>query len=646
MHPTLPLRPHSGAPPPVGARPPPPHGDYPPGATLAPRITSHPANGTVHARVLLVSGTCGAANGHLWVTAHHYTFPPQTFPVAHGRFKALVHLSPGENVIQLTFSETATGQNHSSTFVTTYVPLLQNPPLHLAILVGCDSPETFDDVPGAAEPNNLETAKKRLRMAGYLWAAYTEAEMARHGLGHRTFRLDERWEPDTLSRVDTPYRQTAHIHVLRSKYTTAHIRDPGRAQQGGGEGKGDLYGVAMEAVREAFPGPKNTIALLTLDATGRSGQIVGHAALGGGTDQHHLGIFGSHCLFSWPSNIEAVVPCFTDPRPVDRKHCGVDAEGDRYWMAANVGLGAMLHELGHALGCPHERDGVMLRDYVRLNRSFAAIEPTSTDLRTAPECAWHRLDALRFRCHAAFTLPSDDNIKGEINALGVDGGIEVSAAAGILFITFKFRDSGEEFPKTWLEWPGPSADAPRSYIITPQYLAENIHADPTRIELAAWSRTGAHAEFTDIAGMLRPERDPDLGWVYRTRKFGGQPAQPMSAHVPRVVATVRVWCGFALDGVEFLPPGQAQGTIFGKRGGSPKEFPLLQTEAFVGLGIRSGAWVDAVQVVTSSGRRSPWFGGESGGAGEAVVPRGYRIVALWGEVGDWVNSMGLSYCRI
>ena len=49
----------------------------------------------------------------------------------------------------------------------------------------------------------------------------------------RSFRIEEEWAQDTLSIHDeTPtFRLTAKVHVVKSKYTTAELRDPNLAQQ-------------------------------------------------------------------------------------------------------------------------------------------------------------------------------------------------------------------------------------------------------------------------------------------------------------------------------------------------------------------------------------------------------------------------------
>jgi len=315
---------------------------------MLPKVTSHLPSSTVHARLLLVTGIIPipSLDGELWVITHNYSFPAQKFPVRSSTFKALLHLSPGENSPTLDFRPSSIpGGSYQSVFYVNYIPLLQNPPLHLVIIVGKDSPLRYDDVPNCTEPPTLETAIKKFRMAAYLWQAYTGAEMNAQAFSHRTFRLDEAWMPDTLSKVDSPWRSTAKITVLRSSYSVAHIRDPDRAQQNeGGKASEGLFDIAVEALRahEEFRGAKQHVAALFLDSKWDRVRslISGHAALGcedaGGFS---LGIFGSHSLFAWPSCLEAVVPAFNDTRVVDQKFCGVDCEGKTYHMAANVGIG-------------------------------------------------------------------------------------------------------------------------------------------------------------------------------------------------------------------------------------------------------------------------------------------------------------------
>src|SRR5205085_1801510 len=114
------------------------------------------------------------------------------------------------------------------------------------------------------------------------------------------------------------------------------------------------------------------------------------------------------------------------------------------WEAANIGIGAHLHETGHLLGLPHRENGVMARDYVTLNRSFISREAYSTRTRSKggpvfqdDECTWNRLDCLHFRSHPCFRLPNDppQNPDDSIHAWSVEGGnVMVTAATGIAYV--------------------------------------------------------------------------------------------------------------------------------------------------------------------------------------------------------------------
>ncbi|KAF8542679.1 hypothetical protein BDD12DRAFT_774744 [Trichophaea hybrida] len=441
---------------------------------MYPQITSHFPSSTVHSRLLLVTGiiTAPEISGDVWVLSHSCSFPPQPFPVRNSSFKALLHLSPGENNITLDFRPSSSPSfSHKGVFDVTYLPLLQNPPLHLAIIVAKDSPLRYDDVPGAAA--TLENAQKKLRLAGYLWQAFTANEMHAQRLGHRTFRLDEAWLPDSLSKIDSPRRNTARITVLRSKYSAAYIRDPSRAQQNqASKDKMGLFDIALEAVREhpefkVQGGEKVHVAAMFLDSAWdrRKGLITGHAALGcedaGGVS---LAIFGSHTLFAWPNCIEEVVSAFNDPRPVDTRYCGIDVEGKTYFMAANIGIGAFLHECGHLFGCPHQQSGVMRRDYTRLHCSFSILSPGET-------CHWHRLDTLRFLRHPAFSLPSDPPCPpGYISAVPTPAGILITSPSPIILIEYRTPPDTEHptstitpnHPSTLLPYPPPTHPSPSS----------------------------------------------------------------------------------------------------------------------------------------------------------------------------------------
>src|ERR1700712_5311156 len=261
-------------------------------------------------------------------------------------------------------------------------------------------------------------------MAAYLWQAFTAEQMNRNMFGRRCYRYEEEWQPGSLTWKDMEtgqMRNEAKIHIIRMDKTVQEIQDLDIAQQHGpAKKKGDLFTIAMAEVKKYFqprPGQTQYVSCMFLDAhwDKQADTVRGHAALGGGDDSVKLAIFGSHCLQSYPAHLEEVVPAFTDCTRTDTDFVANDCnESGSNWEAANIGIGAHLHETGHLFGCPHQESGIMLRDYVRLNRTFLTREAFSTRTKSKggqvsqdEECTWHRLDCLRFRSHPCFKLPND-----------------------------------------------------------------------------------------------------------------------------------------------------------------------------------------------------------------------------------------------
>lgn len=515
-----------------------------------------------------------------------------------------------------------------------YLPLTSAPPLQLVILLGRDSPGTFDAIPSRIqnEGNDLSVAIRKFRMAAHLWQAFTAEQMYRHKFGRRCFRFEEEWQTGTLSLRDWEMgvqKNEARVHIVRSDRTVAELRDLNLAQQNEkAASKGDLFSIAGDAVRKYFnirPGQKQHVACLILDShwDKRAGTITAHAALGGGGDDLKLAIFGSHALQSYPSCIEEVTPAFTDCTKTDLNHVANDCnESGSSWEAANIGIGAHLHEVGHLLGCPHQENGVMLRDYVRLNRTFCIREPYSTRTK-APgmrvckqddECGWHRLDVLRFRYHPCFRVPGDEppnSSDNNIQYYGVDGGrLIVLAPSGVAFI--EVRTDGEDLCHQWTEYLNPdprNTTLPRQITVTEAEIRAKLPEDKkkSRISLQIWSGSATMAEIKDLGDVLSqkniislpplkasPKSDEgmvmsmvgknfgDKRQAFKGKKLGhssmnGSKPQEIllhsSVYQSKVLVSVRVWAGSALDGIEFrYEDGSSQ--LFGKAGGSAAEFLL------------------------------------------------------------------------
>ncbi|KAF2814289.1 uncharacterized protein BDZ99DRAFT_380744 [Mytilinidion resinicola] len=664
---------------------------------LAPRVLSITDNTWTHQKVLLISGTIGdpslkPLDGTLTCCHHQDSFPPTNWPVQDSHFKALVHLQPGPNRLRLDFtspkvsSGTTSIPAHSSFIQINYLPLNSSPPLHLAIILGKDSPGTYDAVPERLqrEGNGLDIATRKFRMAAYLWQAFTGEQMYRNGLGRRCFRIEEQWQPGTLTYEDQntgTMRNEAKIHIIRSNKTMAEIRDLDLAQQyDKATKKGDLFGIAGDAVKEYFqlkPGQKHYVSCLFLDThwDPKVKVVRGHAALGGGDGDLQLAIFGSHALQSYPASLEEVVPAFSDCTKTDTAYVANDCnESGSNWEAANIGIGAHMHETGHLFGCPHQESGVMLRDYVRLNRTFTCREPYSTRTKSPgqrlvlqqDECAWHRLDCLRFRFHPCFKLPSDmtPSADGSVQVWTVDGGVLATAPTGVAWI--ELYTEGDDLCRTHIEYFDPtSGKSPPAHVsLTESDLRDRLPRDKRnkKLKLEIYSTGGGKHVVEDFSQLANTKncrvRLPDGRWGFRGSKLGfsqmegSQPQEVIidSCYIQtKLLKTIRVYHGFAVDGIEFFYE-DSESQLFGKRGGKAggSEFTLdtRRGELLMGFYLRAGLWIDGLQILTSLGRKSEIFGNPTGGSGHTLLPpRGYIIAGISGSCAGWLDGFSLIITR-
>lgn len=564
--------------------------------------------------MLLIYGQTGdpaqrAFDGTLSITHHQDNFPQTTWPVCDCHFKALVHLSPGPNRIRLEFVSPklrdSSNASHCSTIMINYLPMVSAPPLQLVMLLGKDSPGTFDAVPERIqrEGNDLDTAIRKFRMAAYLWQAFTGEQMHRNGFGRRCFRFEEEWQTGSLSYHDRDtgqMRNEAKIHIVRSEKTVAELRNLDFAQQyEKAERKGELFTIAMDAVKAHFkplPGQTQYVSVLLLDThwDKQVKTIRAHAALGGGADGIQLAIFGSHCLQSLPTSIEEVVPALSDCTRTDTNYVANDcnAAGSN-WEAANIGIGAHLHETGHLFGCPHQESGIMLADAVHFNRTFLTREPYATRTKEQgmrlvlpkDEIRWHRLDALRFRSHPCFRSQSDMTMNPEDGVLvwPVDQGrLLVTAITGIAFI--ELYPEGDEPCHTWIEYTNTDiglGGSPKQILLSESDLRSRLPEDrknkKIRLELHSIGQGKQVVDdFNQLVSKKAMIKLPNGQCGYRGSQLGqaqmeGHESTEVLLHSAinqkTLLTSIRVYSGFAIDGLEFFYlDGRSQ--LLGKRGGT------------------------------------------------------------------------------
>jgi hypothetical protein len=516
---------------------------------------------------------------------------------------------PGANKLRFDFSSPKLPNSNSSnpihaTHMTIHMlPPMNAPPLQLAILLAKDSPATFDSTPSRIERegNGLEVAVQKFRMAAYLWQAFTAEQMRRNRLGRRVFRFEEEWTTGSASQRDAEsctMRSEARVHIIRSDKTLAEIRDLEIAQQNpDAKDNMGLFHIAYRAVTKHFhpwQEQKRFVSVLLMDSHWDTSvnMITGHAALGSTS----LALFGSHCLHTYPRCFEDVPQAFTDCTPIDTTLVANDCgESGSSWEAANTGIGAHLHEVGHLMGCPHQLNGVMARDYVNFNRSFVSREAYSTRTKSKggpvdvqDECTWHRLDCLRFRSHPCFRLPNDPvlNPDDSVQAWPVEGGnVTLTATTGLSYV--EIYSDGDESCGAWIEYPAEPGSIQRSVLLGEQELRNRLPDGKKKgpIRISVHSHGGGNLVIDDFKKLCSkesclklPSLVPGLGKsAFRSKQLGQSQSQGTERQEiiltsflqpDRVLSRIVFYHGLGVDGLEFVYDDDSR-QLLGKKGEKP-----------------------------------------------------------------------------
>ena len=89
------------------------------------------------------------------------------------------------------------------------------------------------------------------------------------------------------------------------------------------------------------------------------------------------------------------------------------------------------------------------------------------------------------------------------------------------------------------------------------------------------------------------------------------------------------------DGVE----SEASGT-YGGNGGKTKTWDVPEGAEITQVEIRSGRVIDSLKFMTNTGKESPQFGGNGGTRSHYTIPKGWKLVGIFGLKGDYVDRIG------
>ncbi|KNC98106.1 uncharacterized protein SPPG_06515 [Spizellomyces punctatus DAOM BR117] len=631
----------------------------------APSITNLLPNETVHQRLLLIYGTAGVGLGDSSLNVRNIstTYPAQSFRCTDSHWKALVPLDPGKNRLVL---EHSLGGKTEIDVV--YIPLLQNPPLVLAVLVAKDSPMVFD-IPDGGErlPFEYDVIRK-FRLAAYMWQAFTAEQMWRHGFGRRTFRLDETWLPDTLSNKDNEtLRTTARVHVVRTDLSVAELRDIELAQQKATQTADNVVPTPTQA-----PGPpfdqQCYVAGLILDSTWDPDRraILGHAALGGGQGHMRLGIFGSHLIHAWPSSLEDIDRCLLDVTPNDiRRTANDNGETDVAYKSFCIGSGAFLHEVGHAFGLIHSPSGLMRRGFNHFNRTFMPVEntargqvrPITVDLEDGSH--WHRIDTVRLRYHPCFRHLNDDtSVQRELGGpcfYPINNHIIARSPTGIILVEWEVEGLGVV---SWRDFTHGDLVEPFEYAIScDEAVLKSFNGSSQRkISLSVTSTNQQSARIDDVESFRQNAslHIEGFGTVFKSQTVGhgnsGGTNHDFTIWFNKGhdLSSIVFYSGeHYLSGLDCMFSDGSRERI-GRHDRNRSEMLFNKRAILKHLIVRAGWWVDGCEMVFlgADGEEmcSGWQGGSGGnGPFRLEPPARCRIVGIFGNTGHHIDRLGIIY---
>ncbi len=348
------------------------------------------------------------------------------FPVAEGRYIALVELKKGDNAV------TVVGESSTKKISLRYRPATTGFKVVPVWLVSRDGTgrhyTTFPDRP--------QRVKEKFDLMMKVLQCFTAEAMNDRGYGRKTFYFDQEASGRTKITDVRLDRSTSELHAMQPNDTWFYIYN-------------QLKPVAPEATSK-------WVALLSAtDYDVKTRKAVSHFALGGGA----LAAFGTGSMDFWPATLDEMVKIWSDGTRVDPgEHFEDSGNRGTVWANAATAYGATLHELGHTLGLPHTADRfcIMSRGFDQFNRRFMLTEPGTT-FKPNEISHWDPHFAARLNWNKWFQPDKKANAPGPGPSVKIEGGdVVFTAQQGIRVMGAESDDR----PAVWESYS--QADPPKS----------------------------------------------------------------------------------------------------------------------------------------------------------------------------------------
>ncbi|XP_052889564.1 uncharacterized protein LOC128297891 [Anopheles moucheti] len=255
------------------------------------------------------------------------------------KFRVLLRLIGGESVYEVQYCKAKTCISLTCTIPETTFTVV---PLYII----CKGHSGRYQSPEHDSHNDSDHACRKITLAIELLQCLYAEKLHEHGFGRKTFTLESpckpfhsalEWERSTTMTEDELWHQFAAELIQNKCYDMQRVKVVGflSSTHFSGITDGDY---SYENIRT---------------------KTTGHAALGGGG----LALFGTGCLYTWPSSLEAVCGAFTSKHPVD---CGKLLDDSNYRRTYGgcfaTTLGSVCHEMGHTFDLGHTPDSSIMGD--------------------------------------------------------------------------------------------------------------------------------------------------------------------------------------------------------------------------------------------------------------------------------------------
>ncbi len=533
-------------------------------------------------------------------------------------------------------------------------------------------PALIDWPPGlrqrSSQPGGLREVKRRFALQAYLWQAIHAEQMHVRGLQRRAFQLDDK-ESDPTPGLSSPEHRSLEllpiVHLLKSRYTLQDMLDPERPQdERHAVQHGNMHRIVEDALERDFRELRSSpFAVLILDTAydSRAGILRGHSEVGVGQPHGQLtfGSMGSFWLWAAPSSLSDVAEAFLNTQLTNIDFRNNFLVGCRTaWQTLSAGSAAFLRQILRAMHKRNRPTEHQERGPLAFNRAFMTIEPEASQNDTAdwdalPEYSDTRFcinltDAHRARWHPCLAIPSDDiqpaatqdipNLVYPTWTPTFDG-VRVSCPGGIALIEVK-RDG---LNRVWLrqDWQMPLQQATINQADLSAFVGFPVMESGAEVALIAWTcnvhvqdlddfRHEGYARTVDLAGVdpscRSVIRSPPLGRYARNDAMTLTLRHERDNSTRSPLARIEIFYNevHGVTGLKFHHTsskidvlGPCDASIFAsERFG----MQVRQGDRIASFKIRCGFWIDAIDVVLTSGRRSGMKGNLKGGGVRILEP--------------------------